>query len=75
MPGASAQDEYNRSMSVKTTELIYDIDGNGKTILFNKKVRKNLQGMIQMSSASLSNYDNISKTAQDILEEIDAHSH
>jgi len=73
--GTALQDAYIREATLKTTEIISDIDGNGKTILFNKKVRKNLQGMIQMSSASLSNYDNISKTAQDILEEIDAHSH
>jgi hypothetical protein len=68
--GATLQDDYIREMTMKTTEQISDIDGNGKTILFNKKVRFYLEGIILMSNASLSNYDNISKSAQEILEEI-----
>jgi hypothetical protein len=68
--GTALQDDYIRGMTLKTGEILSDIDGNGKTILFNKKVRKYLEIISMMSSASLSNYDNISKSAQDILEEI-----
>jgi exopolyphosphatase/guanosine-5'-triphosphate,3'-diphosphate pyrophosphatase len=46
------------------------IDGNGKKIVFNKKLRYYLQNILLMSNASLSNYDLISKSAQEILEEI-----
>jgi hypothetical protein len=68
--GVELQNDYIRAATLKTTETIADIDGNGKAILFNKKVRFYLQGIIEMSSTSLSNYDNISKSAQEILEEI-----
>jgi hypothetical protein len=68
--GAALQDDYAREMIIKTTEQMLDIDGNGKSIVFNKKVRNYLQTIILMSNASVSNYDTISKSAQEILEEI-----
>lgn len=68
--GASVQDEHTRSMAVKAAEVIYDINGNGKEIVFNKKLRNYLGGIIMMSNASKENHETISKSAQDILEEI-----
>ena len=71
MPAAAMQDEYIRQMTMKTSELISDIDGNGKRIIFNKKVRIYLQYIIIMSNSSLENYKNTTKLSQDILEKID----
>jgi hypothetical protein len=71
MPGAAMQDEYNRQMAMKTIELISDIDGNGKKIIFNKKVRTYLQYIIMMSNESLENYQNTTKLSQDIVKKID----
>lgn len=69
--GTAMQDDYIRGMTLKTGELLSDIDGNGKKIVFNKKLRQYLETISMMSSASLSNYDNISKSAKDILDVID----
>jgi hypothetical protein len=68
--GAALQDDYILEKTMKTGEILADIDGNGKKIVFNKKLRYYLGTISMMSSNSLSNYDNISKTAQEILEEI-----
>jgi len=71
MPAAAMQDEYNRQISIKTSEIISDIDGKGKKIIFNKKVQLNLQNIILMSNSSIENYQNITTLSEDILEEID----
>jgi len=68
--GAALQDDYILEKTMKTGEILADIDGNGKKIVFNKKLRYYLGTISMMSSLSSANYDNISKSAQEILEEI-----
>lgn len=67
---ATLQEDNNKAITLKTADCLSDIDGNGKKIFFNKKVRFYLRNIMLMSKASLSNYDDVSKSAQQILEEI-----
>jgi hypothetical protein len=69
--GAALQDVYTRETLMKTGEILSDIDGNGKKIVFNKKLRQHLETISVMSSTSSANCDNISKSAKEILDEID----
>jgi hypothetical protein len=68
--GTTIQGDYIRETTLKAGDCLSEIDGNGKKIVFNKKLRYYLQNILLMSNASLSNYDLISKSAQEILEEI-----
>jgi hypothetical protein len=68
--GTIIQDGYIRETTLKAGDCLSEIDGNGKKIVFNRKLRYYLRNILLMSNASLSNYDLISKSAQEILEEI-----
>jgi hypothetical protein len=67
---ATLQEDNNKAITLKTADCLSEIDGNAKKIVFNRKLRFYLQNIMLMSNASLSNYDLISKSAQQILEEI-----
>ena len=68
--GATLQEDNNKAMTLKTADYLSDIDGNASKIIFNRKLRFYLQNIILMSNGSLANYELISESAQEILEEI-----
>jgi hypothetical protein len=70
-PGISLQSEIIRQYIIKCSDLMNDFEGNGKKMVFNKKVQSYLLILIAMSNGNEKNYEGMTKFAREILAEVD----